>query len=160
MDRTTICIIIKVKNDANIILEILNSTLFYAHEYIIYDYNSTDTTVDICNKFFINNNIRGQIFSYETGQSLLDLGRKYSTSEYFWVYDSNTIINGQLDIPKLTHPSYNLNVISNINNIFTVHGVQTCIFHNSIESNHKPKLITGNYYLSYRNQMTNYHSKL
>lgn len=168
MNKTTICVLIRVKNNAHNMLQILNSTLPYATDYIIHDYNSLDNTVNICNKFFFDNNIRGQIFYTEPGHShqfdqyLLDFGRKCSTSEYLWLYDSNKIINGILQIPKLTQPCYGLN---NKHPLSDINMIETCIFDNKIEWKEKGyvatyiepmdeniicemKLIRGDYYLS------------
>lgn len=102
----------RVKNDAINILNILIKLLEYATDYIINDYNSIDDTVNICNKFFKNNNVKGQIFNsvffnnLYLDQPLLELGRKYSDSDYLWLYDTCNKIEGKLILPKLSNLSY------------------------------------------------------
>ena len=110
MDKTTICVIVRTKNEVDII-EVLNVTLQYATDYIIYDHHSTDNTVMLCDQFFKDHNIEGQVFYNKSNrlsdQDLLDLG-KYTISTYLWLYDTSKILNGTLIIPKLLHDCYNV----------------------------------------------------
>ena len=61
--ETTICIIIRTKNNADIIENVLNNTLPYTSDYIIYDHYSTDNTISLCNQFF--NNVNGSFHLYK-----------------------------------------------------------------------------------------------
>jgi len=111
---TTICIIIMCKDEEHCILETLESTLPYATEYIICDTGSTDNTINVCENFFKNNNIKGQIFHHEWKNFgynytiLYQLGHTHSKSEYLWQIDADDLVCGKMDIGNLTKDWYML----------------------------------------------------
>ena len=51
MENNKICALIKTKNDADIILDRLILLSKYVNDYIIQDFNSSDDTPYICNRF-------------------------------------------------------------------------------------------------------------
>lgn len=105
--KPTICILIMERNESHCILDTLKSTLPYANEYIICDTGSIDNTIEICNNFFAENKIKGQIFNHEWKRFdynysiLYQLGNAHSTSDYLWQIDADDIICGTMDMGSL-----------------------------------------------------------
>jgi glycosyltransferase involved in cell wall biosynthesis len=112
-----------VKNEEHIVAETLASTLPYATEYLICDTGSTDDTVAVCNSFFRNNNVPGQIFHHEwknfayNYSMVLKLGRRHSQAEYLWLIDADDVVVGDMvigvvtpfgELEKLHHSRYML----------------------------------------------------
>lgn len=111
-EKTTICVLIMFTNEEHCILETLNSTLPYANEYILCDNASTDNTVEVCENFFKQNNIKGQVFNaiwknFGYNYSYLyELGHKHATSEYLWQIDADDIVIGVMKINNLWADRY------------------------------------------------------
>lgn len=169
MSKTTICILIMCTNEEHIIGESLKSTLPYATDYIICDNASTDNTVQVCQDFFKDNNIKGQIFHYQwkdfghNYSYLYELAYNHTTSEYWWQIDADDLVNGQLDVSHLTKDKYFLYFGDDGNIRYT----RPQIFKNRIKYQHvlkihgyittKPKnvyhtsdTIEGDYYIASR----------
>lgn len=112
MNNTTICVLIMCKDEEHCILDTLNSTLPYTSEYIICDTGSTDNTIGVCNDFFRNNNIKGQIFQHEWKNFgynytvLYQLGYEHSKADYIWQIDADDIICGKMEIGELKEDAY------------------------------------------------------
>lgn len=167
MSKTTICVLIMATNEEHCILETLNVTLPYAKEYIFLDNASTDNTVKVCQDFFTQNNIKGQIFHYHwknfghNYSYLYQLGYKHATSDYLWQIDADDLVFGTMNINNLTKDKYLLQ----FGNEFTY--VRPQIFKNTLKWQHVmcihgyvcniPKsinitseILTGDYYIECR----------
>lgn len=165
--KTSICVILMVKDEEHCILETLNSTLRYASEYIICDTGSTDGTIDVCNKFFETNNIKGQIFHHEWKNFgynytiLYQLGKRHSTCEYLWQIDADDIVCGNMKIENLYEDAYSLKfgktftyrrpqILSNRiewKHVGVIHGYTTPA---DITYDHSVGTIDGDYYIDSR----------
>jgi len=114
MSNTSICILIMCTNESHIIKETLETTLPYATDYIICDNASTDNTVQICQDFFNEHQIKGQIFHYHwvnfghNYSYLYNLAYKHTQSQYWFQIDADDLIHGHLDLNNLTKDKYHL----------------------------------------------------
>lgn len=114
--KSSICICIMCTNEENVIEKTLTQLLPYATDYIICDNESTDNTIHVCQNFFNHHHIQGQIFNYKwvnKGHNytyLYELAYKYTQSDYFWVFDAEDEIVGDLQINQLEADCYQLNM--------------------------------------------------
>lgn len=108
----TVCIIMMVKNESHCVTETLASTLSFANEYIICDIGSTDNTIDVCNNFFEEHKIKGQIFELEWRNLAynytltLQLGKVYTKSDYLWLIDADDLVHGTPNLYGLNYDAY------------------------------------------------------
>lgn len=113
---STICFLIMAQNESHCILDTLKSVLPYANEYILLDNGSTDNTVQLCQDFFIANNVKHHIFhdtwkNFEYNYTALyTLGYKHATSDYLWQIDADDILVGHVVIGDLTDELYHVQV--------------------------------------------------
>jgi len=167
MNKPTICVCIMCTNEENLIEQALTATLPYATDYIICDNESTDNTVKICQDFFDKHHVKGQIFHYQwynLGDNytyLYDLCYMYSRSDYFWRFDAEDEIHGDINFNCLDKDCYHLKINDHVQydsmRLFKntlrwqqrlkVHGYPWCV-----PTSYKPSLgiINGDYYLKSR----------
>ena len=112
-NKKTICLNMIVKNEAHIILESLNNIYKYIDYWVISDTGSTDQTVDIIKKFFIEKNIPGEIvyhewknFGHNRSMALL---AAYKKSDYIFIMDADDITVGNIVFPQVMNAdAYNV----------------------------------------------------
>ena len=174
MTKTTICVLIMFTNEEHCIKETLETTLPYAHEYILCDNASTDNTVKVCQDFFKEHHIKGQVFhttwvNFGHNYSYLyELGARHAESEYLYQIDADDLIHGTMNINDLTADRYLLQFGDTCkyvrgqlfkNKFLWRHYL--CI-HGYVDTNPKgqsytTKTLTGDYYIECRHVGSRHH---
>jgi hypothetical protein len=102
-----------VKNEAHVIKETLENLCSFINfsYYVISDTGSTDNTVEIIQQYFLDKNIKGEIFNNEWKDfgynRTLALQQAYNKTDYLFIYDADDTVIGNLKlIDKLEKDSY------------------------------------------------------
>lgn len=158
-----LCLNMIVKNESHIIKETLTKLLKKINfdYWVISDTGSTDNTREIIKEFFIEKNIKGELFEDEW----VDFGHNrtkvlehaYQKSLYLLIFDADDEIVGDFVLPNLHKDSYLLQfgdsngisyvrvqIVNNMKKwkyVGVLHEVITCT-----ENSDVPQLIEGNYF--------------
>jgi GR25 family glycosyltransferase involved in LPS biosynthesis len=112
--RTTICLVMIVKDEAHVVCQALGSVLPYIGDYVIVDTGSSDGTPETIRAFLAARGIDGHLFERPwkdfgwNRTEALSLARQSSTSEYLWMLDADDLVEGSPDLAALTADAYHL----------------------------------------------------
>jgi glycosyltransferase involved in cell wall biosynthesis len=111
--KSTICLNMIVKNEANIICDTFDNILSYINisYWVICDTGSTDGTQEVIINYFKNKNIKGELiqnewkdFAYNRTKAL---NYAYNKTDYLLIFDADDRIHGKFSLPEyLTFDSY------------------------------------------------------
>lgn len=112
--RTSICLVMIVRDEAHVVLDALNSLLPFISDFLVVDTGSTDGTQDIIRTYMASRGIHGQVidrpwkdFGWNRSEAL-DLARDISSSGYLWMFDADDLVAGLPDLKCLTADAYHL----------------------------------------------------
>jgi len=127
--KQTICLSVIMKNEAHVILEMLENVYKYIDYAVINDTGSSDESQQIVKDFFTEKGIPCDIYDHEFRSCPLSChGKEYKRynffhfgwnrswcmkqcagkSDYVLVIDSDDLIIGDFSLPELTHDAYSL----------------------------------------------------
>ena len=106
--QKTICLNMIVKNEAHVIKQTLENICSYIKitDYVISDTGSTDGTESVITGFFDGIGVKGMIFKDEwldfghNRTLALKHGRKYSTSDFLFIFDADDMIHGKMNFAE------------------------------------------------------------
>lgn len=100
-----VCLVSIVKDESHVILRMLESVRNYVDEYVIVDTGSSDDTISICENYFKEEKVKGEVFSrpwknfgHNKGEALA-IARKHSSCDYLMMIDADNFIEGSFKIP-------------------------------------------------------------
>ena len=110
----SICVSMIVKNESNIICRFLDSIKSFVDYICICDTGSTDNTIEVIEKYFIENNLKGHVFSKEfvnfaeNRNYALEKSREYG--DYILLLDADMkLVNSEkIDKTKLDGKGYSI----------------------------------------------------
>ena len=115
--KPKLCLGFVCKNEAPVILDLLNSTYKYISYWVICDTGSTDDTVAIIKKFYEEKQIPGELFvdewvNFQHNKSLL-FERCYQKMDYILHIDADDMLEGNFNFEITEHKtSFYLNSIA------------------------------------------------
>ena len=110
----SLCLNMIVKNESHLIEKTLNNLCSYIKftYWVICDTGSSDNTVSIIKKFFLEKNIPGEMFHHtwkDFGYNrTLALSAAFNKTDYLLIFDADDSISGNLTIPNLSEDRYGL----------------------------------------------------
>ncbi len=114
ISRTSICLVMIVRDEAHVVLEALESLLPHISDFAVVDTGSADGTQDIIRTYMASRGIPGQVldrswrdFGWNRTEAL-DLARKLSSSDYLWMFDADDLVAGHPDLGLLTADAYHV----------------------------------------------------
>ena len=108
--RAHLCLCMIVKDEAHVVTETLASVAPHVDYWVIVDTGSSDDTIKVIYDFFLERGISGEIYqrawvNFGTNRSealLLARGK----ADYLWMIDADDLVNGIIDLSRLTLDSY------------------------------------------------------
>jgi GR25 family glycosyltransferase involved in LPS biosynthesis len=105
--RTSLCLVMIVRDEAHVVEEALASLLPWIADYVVVDTGSTDGTQQMIRRFFAARGVAGHLFEREwrdfgaNRSEALALAREHSASDYLWMFDADDLLEGRPDLRGL-----------------------------------------------------------
>ncbi|HEY3887236.1 MAG TPA: glycosyltransferase, partial [Caulobacteraceae bacterium] len=114
--RSSICLVMIVKDEAAVVGEALASLAPHVADYVVVDTGSSDGTQALITGDMAARGVGGQVFDRPwrdfgwNRSEALALAREHSASDYLWMFDADDLLEGRPELGRLSADGYQLRI--------------------------------------------------